>query len=524
VTPDHSAARRIAIGTVANVFGQAIVLLVGFALAPIILHFVGATDLGIWIVIDSVGGFAFLVELGITAGLVKYVAEHAARGEADEAAKMVGAATWLYAVLGGLVAVIGLGAAFALPSVVDLHGRAHEVVPALVAFTAIDVGVTILALPPITVLKALQRFPVANAITASGAVVGALLAVAALEAGLGIVGVAAAAALNSVLTYAASLVVSHRLVPAYVAVRIRRDRARARRLFRFSRSVAVVQVAVHMQTRLDSIVIAAALPVRLVTPYSFAQRLASGTEIATDQFAKVLLPFATEVSATRDRDALKGLYLTATRLTLAIAVGVGLPLALLGGSILELWVGGAYSGYGPLVALLVCAAIIDLPTYPAAAVLQSIERHGPIAAMALGASVVNLALSIAFVGRFGLEGVAAATLLASAVEMTLFLIPYAARVLGVSRREFAAEVLMRLVLPAAVLAGVVLGGAAILPVTSFGRLALVVGVAVTAYAFTYARLGAAPRERAAYRAALSAVIRVATPSRRRRARGAERPL
>jgi O-antigen/teichoic acid export membrane protein len=522
VTPDHSAARRIAAGTVANVFGKGTVLLVGIVLAPIILHFVGATDLGIWLVIQSVGAFAFLLELGISAGLLKYVAEHAARGETDEAAQMVGAAKWLYALLGGFVAIAGLAVALGLAALVDLHGRPGEVVPPLAAITALDVGITILALPPVTVLKGLQRFPLSNAITGGGAVLGAVLAVAALAAGLGIVGAAAAAALNSVLTYAVALAVTHRVIPAYMAVPMRRDSGRVRRLIRFSRSVGVVQVAVHMQTRLDAIVIAAALPVRLVTPYSFAQRLASGTEIATDQFAKVLLPFATEVSATREPGALKGLYVTATRLTLAIALGVGLPLALLGGPILELWVGGAYAGYGPLVAILVCAAIVDLPTYPAAALLQSIERHGPIAWMALGTGVLNLGLSIAFVGPYGLEGVATATLLASAVEITAFVIPYAARVFGVSWREFASEVVLPLVLPAAVLAGLVIAGAAILPVTSLLRLAVVVGVAVTGYVFTYARFGASPHERSVYRAALMAVIDLAAGLRGRRARRAER--
>jgi O-antigen/teichoic acid export membrane protein len=522
VTPDHSAARRIATGTLANVFGKGVVLLVGIVLAPIILHFVGATDLGIWLVVQSVGAFAFLLELGISAGLQKYVAEHSARGETDEAAQMVAAAKWLYALLGAFVAIAGLVLALGLASLVDFHGRPGQVVPPLAAITAVDVGITILALPPVTVLKGLQRFPLANAITGGGAVVGALLAVAALAAGLGIVG-AAAAALNSVLTYAASLVVTHRIIPAYMAAPIRRDRNRVRRLIRFSRSVGVVQVAVHMQTRLDAIVIAAALPVRLVTPYSFAQRLASGTEIATDQFARVLLPFATEVSATREPGALKALYVTATRLTLALALGVGLPLALLGGPILHLWVGGAYSGYGPLVAILVCAAIIDLLSYPAAALLQSIERHGPIAWMALGTGVLNLGLSIAFVGPYGLEGVATATLVASAVEITLFVVPYAARVLGVSWRELASEVVLPLLLPAAVLAGLVIAGAAILPVTSLVRLAVVVGVAVTGYLFAYARLGASHHERAVYRAALSAVIRLATRLRGRRARRAGRP-
>ena len=124
----------------------------------------------------------------------------------------------------------------------------------------------------------------------------------------------------------------------------RYDGERVRRLIRFSRSIAAVQIAVNLQSRLDVVVIAAALPVRNVTPYSFAQRLADGTRIATDQFGKVLLPLASEVSATRERAAVSELFLTSTRLTMFIALGVGLPLALLGGPILEVWVGEEFSG------------------------------------------------------------------------------------------------------------------------------------------------------------------------------------
>jgi O-antigen/teichoic acid export membrane protein len=221
----------------------------------------------------------------------------------------------------------------------------------------------------------------------------------------------------------------------------------------------------------------------------------------------VLLPLASEVSATRERAAVRELFLTSTRLTLAVALGVGLPVALLGGPILEIWVGDEFAGYGALVAILACAAIVDLPSYPAAAVMQSLERHGPIAWMATGSAVANVGLSIALVGPYGLEGVAAGTLIASAVEIVVFVVPYAARVLGVSPWSFISGVLLPLVLPAAILAALLIGGHALLPVTSLPRLAVVAGGALAAYALAYAVFGAAARERAVYRAAASAVLR-----------------
>jgi O-antigen/teichoic acid export membrane protein len=505
MTGQHGVARRVAVGTATNVVGQAVVVLSSIALAPVIVHAVGATAYGVWVLIGAVASFGFLVELGISAALVKYVAEHAARGEVDEAARMVGAATWLYALLGASVASAGLLLALAL---VDLHGAAGRLVRPLALLTAVDVGISVLAIAPMAVLKGLQRFPVVNAITGAGALTSVALTVTALATGAGIVGVAAVGALNSALTYAASLLTARRLVPEYVAVPVRRDPGRTRRLLRFSGSVAVIQVASRMQTRLDAVVIAAALPVRLITPYNFAQRLAAGTWIASDQFGKVLLPLATEVNATREPAALGALYLTATRLTLWIAIGAGLPLALLGGPILELWVGKSFSDYGAVVALLAAAAVVDVPSNPAAYALQSIERHGPIAWMALGSGVANVALSIALVGPYGINGVAAATLIASAVEITVFVVPYAARTLDVSLREIAAEVVVRLAAPTAALAALLVGGAAVLPVTSVPRLAIVVGVALAGYVLVYVTTGAGASERAAYRSGAYATIRL----------------
>jgi O-antigen/teichoic acid export membrane protein len=510
-TSEHSVAHRIAIGTISNVAGQVAVLVTSVVLAAVIVHVVGATDFGIWALVGAVASFGFLLELGISAGLVKYVAEHGARGEIDEAALMIGAATWLYALLGGLVCVLGLGAAVTLPAIIGLHGHLARLTQSLSIFTAVDVAISMVAIAPIAVLKGVQRFPAVNAIAGGGALLGAALTIAALAIGSGIVGVAAVGALNSLLVYLVSLVVVRRMLPGYMATPIRRDSGRARRLLRFSRSIAVIQVALRLQTRLDVIVIAAALPIRLVTPYSFAQRLADGTDIATEQFGKLLLPLATEVSTTREPDALRSLYLTATRLTVAISLGVGLPIALLGGPILEIWVGHKFSGYGVLVALLAFAAIVDLPSYPAAAVLQSIERHGPIAKMALASGVVNVGLSIALVGPYGVNGVAAATLVASAIEIGVFVVPYAARVLHVSLRAFMTEVVLPLVLPVGALVGLTIGGAAILPVTSLWRLGAVVGVAVTVYALAYGTIAAGPHERALYRSTAAALHLVPKP-------------
>jgi len=510
--------RRFFVGTLSNLLGQGVIVITSLAILPIIVHRVGATDYGIWILIVSVANFIFVLDIGISAGLVKYVAEHVARSEYDEGARLVGAATWLYALLGIGACVVGLVLALVLPDLLGMHGHTRRVVPAVVALTALGAGISIPSVAPLAVLRGLQRFSLVNGIAAGGAVLTAGLTIGALMLGGGIVGVAAATTVSALITFAISVGVIRRVAPELTRRLVRPDRQRARRLLRFSSSLAIVQIAGRLQTRTDAVVIGAALPVRLVAPYNFAQRLAEGTRLTTEQFVKVVLPVAAEIGVTRDQAALRGLFLTATRLSLAITLAVALPLILLGGSILSLWVGSQFGKYGDLVAILAASAVFDLVAWPAASVLQGVERHPPLAWMALGDGVLNVILSIALVGVFGLMGVALATLVATVGETMLFVLPYTARTLGISLADLGREVLARLAVPAAAFTAILVATSSSLPLTSFPRLVAVLGVAIAGYALAYVAVGAGPRERDAYRLAASAVIRLmrSAPGRRSR--------
>ena len=216
-------------------------------------------------------------------------------------------------------------------------------------------------------------------------------------------------------------------------MRGRRDLwGRVRRLVRFSRSIAVVQIAVNMQSRFDAIVIAAFLPVREVTPTASpsgsrtargSRRTSSGRFCCRWPQRWVPLP-ATRRGARAVPDL--------DRLTLAIALGVGLLVALLGGLILEIWVGTSFRLRHARRDPRLCGdsrpALVSGGRRP-----PEFECHGLDRVMATGSAEANVGLLIALVEPWGVEGVATGTLVASAVEILVFVVPYAARVLGYRR-------------------------------------------------------------------------------------------
>lgn len=487
--------------------GQALVIVCSLVLVPIVLDAVGVVDYGIWILADTVLTFVFLVDAGMSTALVKYVSESHARREYEEGARLVATALWLYALIGVTVAVAGCALALALSTLASLDGHTRAVVPGVIAFVALGAGISIPGIAPLAVLQGLQRFGTINLLAGAGALLSVGATVVAIGLGMGIVGVAGANAVCSAVTFTATLTTARRVAPEFMSGGLRADWYRARRLAAFSVPVAVVQVADRLQMRTDTLVIGAALPVRFVTVYNLGQRLADGTRLFAVQFSRVLLPIATTSGgAVRDIRALQPLFLTATRISVALGLAAALPLAILGNSVLVLWVGEAFRGNGDVVALLAISSAIDMAIYPAAAVLQSIERHPPLAVIALGSTAANIILSIALVGPFGIAGVAAGTLIATTVECLVFVLPYTARVLEVQLRAVAREVGLRLAAPVFVLAGILIVCADRVAITSFARLAVVVAVALGGYAVTYALVAAGDGERAAYRSALRAVL------------------
>ena len=160
------------------------------------------------------------------------------------------------------------------------------------------------------------------------------------------------------------------------------------------------------------------------------------------------MPIASELHAADDQTRLKAVFLTGTRLTLAIFCAIGVTIAALAKPALTVWVGRDYAMYAPIVVVLVIAGFIELCQYPAGAVLQGMTRHRPLAAIAVVSAVANLVISIVLIQRIGIIGAAVGTLIPAILEGFLLVLPYTLRVLGVPAKALIREAFVPALLPA----------------------------------------------------------------------------
>ncbi len=481
--------------TASNLAGRFVILGANFLVTPYLLGKLGPIQYGVWVLVGTIVAFGWLLDLGIAAAVTKFVAEHAARREIEAVHRTVSTALWIYAGLGLAAVLLGVIGGFVIGVVLGLEPSERVTVGWLTFLMALTIGVTIAFSPATAVLRGLQRFDLANLAIVGTGLATLLTSILALALGGGLLGMVAANTIVTVVGQVWIVWLVRRTAPELKFDWRDPDRAVARRIVGFSGAVFAVQLASRLQFEADGIVVAAVLSVGAVTPYALAIRLGGLATIIAGQFTSVIQPVAAQLSAGDDRDRLRTLYIVSTRLTLAVLLPLGVVLSVLAGRILTVWVGSGYAAEAGLVVILTAAAIVDTSLWPAGYILQGMNRHRPLALIALASALANVGLSIVLARTVGLIGVALGTLIPTSLEACLLVTPLATRLLGVSP----VALLKQAILPAAwpcIPTGLLLFLLdEMLDLTSLPLLALAGGCAVTLYFACYLGLGATSRER-----------------------------
>ena len=155
---------RLIRNALANYAGQIATIVVALLLTPVLLQSLGPSMYGVWVLVVSIQGLGGLLDLGIAASVVKFVAQHEALGEADQRNRVVSTTFFLHL---GIGSVTGLALAlFALVGLPSLNLRPAELAEARTALVVAGAGLMVL-MPlsvPGNLLIGLRRYQSSNVI------------------------------------------------------------------------------------------------------------------------------------------------------------------------------------------------------------------------------------------------------------------------------------------------------------------------------------------------------------------------
>src|ERR1700728_3094444 len=100
--------RQIIKNVSSNWFSLGINVVVGLLLSPFILHRLGDTAFGLWVLIFSITGYYGMFDLGIRSSIVRYVSKFSATNEHEELNRLVNTALFSYCGIGVLTMLVTL--------------------------------------------------------------------------------------------------------------------------------------------------------------------------------------------------------------------------------------------------------------------------------------------------------------------------------------------------------------------------------------------------------------------------------
>jgi O-antigen/teichoic acid export membrane protein len=406
----------------ANFLGAAMPALVVIVTTPLIVHLLGVADYGLLTIIASIVGYFAIIDLNTSSGIIKFVAEFRARGDARSESGVI-VLGFMVACLVGVVGALGL-MAFAEP----LARRVFEIPPDRIAsaVSALEIAATgflvgqlqqyALGLP-----QALQRYDISATIETVFGIAVPTLTVAVLLAGYGLEEVVLLRVCCAAINFAVLLWVCRSLFPEFSA-RLP-NAALTRRVLSFGGFAYLSRLASLTYLHADKLIIGGMLGLEAVAYYAVAATIANRILGITFRLSAVMYPAASAFAAAGLWGRLRESYFSAARYVFYLNASLVLALCLFSSEILHFWMGPEFATRGaPVMILVSLAMLVDSLSNLPSMVNDGLGHSRVTGLFAITRAAFGLAAVYLMAGPFGVEGVAAAHLLASVVMVAAFLL------------------------------------------------------------------------------------------------------
>lgn len=265
---------------------------VSFFLSPFIVHRLGNTAYGIWVLLGSLVGYMGLLDLGVRGAVMRYVARHHARGEDDEAGRIASSGLVIFGATGLLALSISAVVAAVVERIFRIPSGIVPVARAVVLIGGLNIAASLISGVFGGTVTAMQRFDLSSITEIVVGVIRTAAIVVALYAGTGLLGLALVQLAATLLLGATQYAITRRLYPQ-LKLRLRGvDRSRITTIMAFSIFSTLLQVSGLLIFSLDSVVIGTALPVAMITFFAIAASLTDYTRAILSALSQTITPRA----------------------------------------------------------------------------------------------------------------------------------------------------------------------------------------------------------------------------------------
>ena len=420
-------------------FSLGVNIVVGIFLSPFILHRLGDTAFGIWVLIFSVTGYYGLFDLGIRSSVIRYVSTYTATGDQEGLAKLINTSLATYSGIGAVAMAVTLLCSLFIDRLFRIPPE--FLVTARWLFLMVGAAVA-LGFPTGVfggILEGLQRFYFVNLTNVVSTLLRAALIVLALTHGRGLLTVAFITVALPILSSLVRAAIVVQVLPIRFGWRYV-DLGSLREIANYSAVSFILMIAYKLRFKTDEIVIGTFLSVTAITYFSIGDRLLDYAAEVVSSLAQIFVPMSGQSHATGKTDRLRTILVAGNRACAFIVLPIAATLIILGKSVIAAWVGTRYIAASyPVLLVLVVPMTFALAQAASVRILYGMAKHQALAWVTLMESIANLILSIALIRPMGIVGDALGTAIPLLCTSLFFMPRHLCRLLGVRVMTFVRE-------------------------------------------------------------------------------------
>ena len=426
-----------------NLAGLATRMLVGFFVAPFLLHRLGDSTYGLWIVIGSLTSYFSVLDLGVRGSVGRNVALFRARGDVAGINAIFSTAFCYLCAVAVLSLAATFGAMYAFFFVIQVepdHADTARLALLLVGFS-FALSLPLQAFDGI--LWAYQRFDLQNGVDIPTVLLRAGLTYWVVGAGHGLVALAVITLFTSLAGLAVKAWMALRLEPDLRIGWARIDRAATTGLFGYGLWYFLLSLVRTIAPPISLMIVGSRLGMTLVAPFNVATGLIGYANQFLIAGTQVLTPVATALHARDDQERQRALFVTGGRGCLALTLLLVSLFVFLGRPLIRLWMGPSMEYAFPLLLILSAGELLPMSQWITYSMILGKGRHRILAICSLLEIAVSAGAALLLTAAGGsLTAVCAAIALPGAVGRGVVPLLFGCRLVGIAPAQYLGRALL----------------------------------------------------------------------------------
>lgn len=424
---------QVKTGAVLSLISLLLSNLIPFIYTPLMLRILGQAEYGLYGIAQSFMGYINLLNFGISNTVVRYIVKYRTSNDKQGEEKMIGLFIKIYSTIGILIVLAGTILAFNLEFYDrSLTSSELELLKKLVLLMTLNTALFIPLSPFGAVITAHEQFIITKLQSIAVTVLGMIVNLIILSAGLGSVGLVGCSVAFNIATYALYVPYVYKklgLRPRFV----RTDKAVLREILSYSFFVFIAEIVNMLYWSTDKVIIGWAIGTVGTAIYNIGASFNSYITSLSTAISGVLMPRVTSM-AVKDtpKKEFSELFIKIGRLQfIALSFAISAFVAF-GRQFIALWAGPGYEDAYAVALLTMLPVTVPLIQNTGLNMLYAMNKHRFRAVVYALIAIINVVLTFCWVESYGILGASVATCIAYCAGHILIMNIYYHKNIGIN--------------------------------------------------------------------------------------------